>query len=395
MKVLIISDPDTKYGAPKSLFDTIIALKTNHDLDITVLVTRNSDIVRKLRNAGCNVIVLLYNSFYNEFPTWKQYWKFPLTFVRQGLRYFYGRMFAEKRLRRAVRIEDFDLIHANSSREDFGALLSEKYHIPLVWHIREYGDIHSYFYSFRKNYIELMNRASSVMVAVSDAAREHWIQKGIDREKIIRIYDGVEPIKLSKQKHIPLNQKQEIRLVMTGSIQPIKGQEQAIRLLGKLKDSDRRFHLDLIGDGPRPYIHHLKQLIRQYQIEDAVSFLGYRNDVPELLPNYDVGLVCGKGEGFGRTTVEYMMAGLPVLASDTGANPELVRNGIDGYIYSYDNLSNMKTGLCRIIDEDLGGHDTQRYAVETFSSFVNAESIYSLYMSIYSNQSMKNIISLD
>ena len=169
---------------------------------------------------------------------------------------------------------------------------------------------------------------------------------------------------------------------MIGSLQPTKGQEQAIKLMARIKADGLPYSLDLIGDGSRQYTKQLKELINSFGLESSINLLGYRTDVFELLPNYDIGLMCSRSEAFGLVTAEYMMAGLAVLASDSGANKEIVRDGIDGYLYSYGNITDMKQKIFKIIEENLGGVTTYRYAMFYFSEVVNAENIYKIYKNV-------------
>ena len=77
-----------------------------------------------------------------------------------------------------------------------------------------------------------------------------------------------------------------------------------------------------------------------------------------------------------------MMAGLAVLASDSGANKEIVRDGIDGYLYDYGSIKDMKQKLLKIICNNLGGATTYEYAVSNFSETLNAENVYVLYKNL-------------
>lgn len=380
MKILIISDGDSKYGAANSLCQMVEQLLLKRDLDITVVLNHESSLAVYLRKHGCKVIIVHYVLYYHAYPS--NVWKLLIKKVLYGIKYRYSRFSAVRELKKQINIDQIDLIHSNGTREDFGALISEKFHVPLIWHIREFGDRDYKCFSLRNDYINLMNKTAKVFIAVSDAVKDHWIRKGLDKKKIVRIYNGVKIQDSPKNQDTPLNNKNEIKLVMTGSIQETKGQIQAINLMALLKRENKRCSLDLIGEGGRQYIKQLKDTICANGLDNSVRFLGYRNDVFDLLPNYDIGLICSKDEGFGRVTAEYMMAGLPVLASNTGANSELIREGVDGYLYSYGNIEDMKEKLMRIIDHNLGGDNTHKYAMNTFSAKVNAENVYQIYQKV-------------
>lgn len=381
MNILIVADGDTKYGASHSLLHMATNLQQKSDVNITVVLNCKSDIIQKLKKNGCDVVVIRYNPYLQHYPENCPWW-YPVRFVNQGIKYWYGRLFALRELEKKIKIKDIDLIHSNSSREDFSIMIEKKYHIPIVRHIREFGDRDYRCFSFRKNYINLLNSTTSIFIAVSKAVRKHWINKGIIGDKIITIYNGVLERDNIKQKRTLFGNKKVINLVMVGSIMRTKGQDEAIQMMKLLKEEDVEFKLDLIGDGTWLILKKLKEQVKRCGLEDCVRFLGYRNDVFDLLPNYDIGLICSKDEGFGRVTAEYMMAGLPVLASNTGANSELIRDGVDGYLYSYGNIEDMKEKLMRIIDHNLGGVNTHKYAMNTFSAKVNAENVYQIYQKV-------------
>ena len=388
MNILIVADEDTRYGASHALLQMAINLAKKPDISLTIVVNNDSDMVGVLKEHGCKVVVIHYNAFIQPYPAICWWW-FPIRYIHMGLKYWYGRIFALKELEQKIKVEDIDLIHSNSSREDLGAAIAAKYQIPLIWHIREFGDGAFRCFSFRKNYIQLMNDTASSFIAVSDAVKRHWINKGLNEHKFIRVYDGVQVRNSIQNRKVDLKNKRIINLVMVGSLQPPKGQEQAIKLMAELKADGLSYTLDLIGDGSWPYTRRLKAIIKDFKLEDSVRLLGYRNDVYEILPNYDIGLMCSKDEAFGLVTAEYLMAGLPVLASNSGANRELVREGIDGYLYKYGNILDMKEKLLKIVNENLGGMRSQHYAKVKFSDVANADNIYNIYMKVLKGKATK------
>ena len=384
MNVLVVADEDTRYGAAHALIHMITNLQKKIDINITVVLNRKSNLVELLQKSGCKVLIIHYNMFMHEYPRLTLW--LPIRYIVQSLKYYYGKIFALKELEKQINIKDFDIIHSNSSREDFTLLITEKYHIPTVRHIREYGDKDYMCFSLRKNYIEKFNALSNVFIAVSNAVKNHWIDKGLTEQKFVTVYDGVRFRKnIQKQQNI-LKNKSTIKLVMTGNLRPSKGQEQAIKMLIKLKAHGISCTLDLIGDGTWRYLQYLKAMLKSYNLEDCIRLLGYRTDVYDLLPNYDIGLMCSHAEGFGLVTAEYMMAGLPVLASDSGANRELVREGIDGYLYKLGDIEDMMEKFLKIKKENLGGIRTQSYAQKKFSDIENANNVFRIYNDILSDK---------
>lgn len=60
----------------------------------------------------------------------------------------------------------------------------------------------------------------------------------------------------------------------------------------------------------------------------------------------------------------------------------MIREGIDGCLYSYGNVEDMKEKLMRIINNNLGGDNTYKYAVNNFSAKVNADNVYRIYKKV-------------
>jgi len=62
-------------------------------------------------------------------------------------------------------------------------------------------------------------------------------------------------------------------------------------------------------------------------LQDKVSFLGFRRDVPELLTASDVFILTSRREGLPRAVMEAMAVGLPIIATDVRGNRDLVKSG--------------------------------------------------------------------
>lgn len=384
MHILFVADGDDKYGASHAMYQLVSRLLELDDtIKISVLLTRRSRMKAAYRDLGCDVYPVSYQPFWHGIPFQK--WKLPVKYILYGSEYFYGRICGIRQLEKKLDVGQIDIIHSNSSREDIGAKLALKYNKPMIWHIREFGDLDFNGYSYRRDYIQLMNTAATELVAVSDAVCSHWIRKGIMAAKIKRIYDGA-------NEHVRYAAAHEsgddvLWLIMMGAIIECKGQMQLLEAISRLPLSmAARVSVDFIGSGNRKYIHKLKQRAKKSNIEKQVNFLGYQKDFCSNLRNYDCGFVCSRAEGFGLVTIEYMMAGLPVIASDSGANPEVVKDGITGLLYRSGDVDDLSEKIIYMIEnrerrKQMGAAALMR-ARKNFSAGLNARSIYQEYISV-------------
>ena len=70
---------------------------------------------------------------------------------------------------------------------------------------------------------------------------------------------------------------------------------------------------------------------------DRIKIVPFVQDVAPFYANADIALVCSRAEAFGRVTIEAMKYGLPVIAANTGASPEIIKDGETGLLYEYGN----------------------------------------------------------
>lgn len=102
----------------------------------------------------------------------------------------------------------------------------------------------------------------------------------------------------------------------------------AIKAIGKCNNS--QIHYLICGTGPE--LENLKKLSNQLNVEKQIHFLGFRNDIKELLSISDCFLFTSLQEGLPRSLMEAMASGLPCIVSDIRGNNDLIKNGINGFL---------------------------------------------------------------
>jgi len=84
-------------------------------------------------------------------------------------------------------------------------------------------------------------------------------------------------------------------------------------------------------------------------IEENIKFLGWRDDVAEVMSVFDIFVLPSLNEGMGRVLVEAMALGKPIVASDVGGIPDLVVNGENGFLVPVGNVGSLADGINRLI----------------------------------------------
>jgi len=132
----------------------------------------------------------------------------------------------------------------------------------------------------------------------------------------------------------------------------------------KSRRTDLDWSLDFVGDGP--LLGRAKNLVREYGLGSRIRFLGFRDDVAQVLSTAHVFVLASKWEGFPLTILEAMRAGLPVVASDVGGVSEAVVEGKTGYLVPREDVECMSMVLRTVVSspglrERLGGAGRERY----------------------------------
>ncbi|HID76393.1 MAG TPA: glycosyltransferase [Planctomycetaceae bacterium] len=191
-----------------------------------------------------------------------------------------------------------------------------------------------------KGWLELtidrrLARDTTRIVAVSAGVRDFYVRHGLPAEKFEVIPNGVPPappVSTTRQEILAeLGLPPESRLVaVVGRLWPQKQIKHAIWAADLLKVIRDDVHLLIIGDGP----HHrrLRQFRDQVRIRDKVHFLGHRDDVPRLMPHFDVLWSTSAYEGQSNAIMEAMACGVPVVATDIPGTRDLVIHGQTGFL---------------------------------------------------------------
>lgn len=140
---------------------------------------------------------------------------------------------------------------------------------------------------------------------------------------------------------------QGIVLVMVANVRPQKNHELMFKAL-ELTSAHADVTLLVIGDDTGSHADHCKELVRSMGLTERVQFLGKRTDVPELLALADVGVLTSHSESGPLAVLEYLAAGLPVVATDTGEAVNQLRDGGVGWFVPVREAQSLSDALVRI-----------------------------------------------
>ena len=134
-----------------------------------------------------------------------------------------------------------------------------------------------------------------------------------------------------------------------GRLVALKNHRLLLEQVPALVQAFPRLHVLLLGDGPER--DALENQARALGIAGRVHFAGSRGDVQRLLPAMDVFALPSLTEGLSIALLEACAAGLPVVASDTGGNPEIVRQGANGLLFPTNDGGALRASLLRLLGD--------------------------------------------
>jgi glycosyltransferase involved in cell wall biosynthesis len=168
-------------------------------------------------------------------------------------------------------------------------------------------------------------------------------------------------------------------VVIIGSITPRKGLLLFVQAARCLSEVYGKVAFVVVGDGQGPYVEEVKASVRESHLGPYFHFLGWRADVAHILRGADVLVVASEQEAFGRTVVEAMGAGVPVVSTRCGGPEEIVVHGETGFLIPNKNSAAMAQAIASLLGDPemalrLGAAGRAR-AVSNFSIQAYAGSI--------------------
>ena len=307
---------DSKFGGGAIIILRLAQMARRNGWSVDVLTTDPTFQVA-LRDAGIGVVDL--DVIWRDIRPWRDL---------MGL----------YRLCRFLRNSDYTLVHTHTSKAGIIGRLA-------AWLTRRQAIVHTvHGFAFHEEsphlalicyaFIERIAAAwCDSIVTVSEFHREWALQLGIGTSaKVTAIPNGISAERvrtdadLTAVKNSWQTEPGVVTILATGRLAPQKGLEYLFHAISLLTERlHTPFRIALAGEGPlRP---ELERLAGELGIDGKITFLGFRNDIGNLLEACDIVVLPSLREGLSIALLEAMAAGKPVVTTSIGSNKEVTRNG--------------------------------------------------------------------
>lgn len=343
-KVLVIFHDNNLYsGATMSFLTVVKKIAKNNDV-YAVIPYKNGDLNKQLEEMGIKFFRMHYGG--NVYSYNKNLLVQLMEYLRCMLKSLFSLCEARIFCNTVTKL-NIDVVYSNTSTIYFGAWICKFLNLKHIWHFREFGREDQNSIRIWKKWFVHMAKDAQLIITISHALQE-YVKKHFDIDSIL-LYDDLE----CEYKNVEKTPHMDNNILITGRISEGKGQLLLLKAIMQLNRQD--VHVYIAG-ARNEYAKFLQKYVEDNDIKN-IEFCGLVKNMNLLRKKIDISVVCSKKEAFGRIVIEDMLAGNIVIGCDAGAIPELIEDGVNGFIFEADNSN----ALMDVIQKVLNIRDKSTY----------------------------------
>ncbi len=261
------------------------------------------------------------------------------------------------RLSRLIRSTGVDLVYCNNMMvKPIGALAAQLAGIPCVLHARNLHEQPAKVLL----YCQGVARLPAVKRVIANSLASAAPYRSAVPHKVSVVHNGIDLSEYDadccKRGTFRASQNFDPNTPLigfTGNLIPRKGVDLLIRTVARIQPKYPELHLALVGQVPvgEPHDHRVyyEALARELGIADRVRFVGFMSDVRPAVRDFDILVLPSLQEPFGRSVIEAMALGTPVVASRVGGIPEIIEHEWDGLLVTPGDEKELGRALERLL----------------------------------------------
>ncbi len=242
-----------------------------------------------------------------------------------------GTAWQVSRLARFIREERIALVHAQDIYTNvLGLLAARMAGVPVIV---TRVDLGHHITGYRRPLTRLASAKADRVLVNALCIRDLVIREGVEPDRVAVVRNGVDLLELDRlARGAPDPGLPEgAWITCIGNMHhPVKGQTDLLVAFREVLREHPTARVALVGDGVRRPL--LERLAAQLGVSGRVHFLGFRRDAPAILARSVLSVSASHAEGISNAILEAMAMRLPVVATSVGGTPELVREGVSGFL---------------------------------------------------------------
>jgi len=287
-----------------------------------------------------------------------------------------GGMYQLLRLSWFLRKQKFDIVHTHDLWSNLmGVPAARLAGVPAIISSRRDLAHFDWYQGKRRAWLRRIQNLSGAVLANASPIREALIAE--DRfapEKVHVVHNGIDVEKFRNardRRDILFPNVGDAKLVvLVGNMHSdVKGHPSLIECAPRVTREFPNVRFVLVGDGTQRA--QFEQQVASLGLTESFFFLGSRTDIPDILAACDIAVLPSRAEGLSNALLEYLATGLPTIASRVGGNPELVEDGVSGFLVPPQDSDALGMALLKILrDPELMrrfGERGREFVVQNFS----------------------------
>lgn len=253
-----------------------------------------------------------------------------------------------------IKRNKIEIVHTHSSKAGIlGRLAARMAGVKVILHTVHGWSFNNYQPSAVRNLFIFLERIAAKFTRKIIVICEHDLQKGLDNRiagasKYAIVSYGVDYKRFKNNIGLIAKQNlgietEELLITNISCFKPQKSPLDFIKLAALVRPVYPKVKFLLVGDGELR--KEIEKSVKQLNLEDRVILSGWRRDIPEILSLTDIFVLTSLWEGLPVTVLEAGIAGVPVVATDTGGIREVVSEGETGFLVAPGNLLDMRDKL--------------------------------------------------
>jgi L-malate glycosyltransferase len=224
------------------------------------------------------------------------------------------------------------------------------------------------------------------IIAVSQYVRDLLVASGVEERRVDVVYDGIDLTRVSQRSDSrrQLGVEEEACLIgCVGQFVAEKGHEFLIRAFAHIRQIVPRAILVLIGDGELK--SQYRMLVQQLDLERNVLFHGFVPDLGSVLPALDLFVFPSLHEGLGSSLLAAMACEVPICASRTGGIPEIIQDGVTGYLFNPGDVAATAQSVLEALESPQQSCELAKAAAKTVAQRFSVARMVEATREVYAN----------
>lgn len=335
--LLFLHSSSELYGSDKSLYNLIRGLdKTQYK--IYVLLPQHGPLVDLIESiTGVEVTI-------NDFAVLRRKDFNIIGILKYGVHFLKSVFF----IKNLIKDKSIDIVYTNTAVVFVGAFAAKVSGRKSVWHIREIISNKNE----RRIISFIVNKLSDIIIANSKSTGMAITN---DNSQIRVVYNTIESPTETDNK-LKVKKNDEVVVGMAGRINRWKGQKLFVDIAKNVLQSNIKVKFVIAGNAYKDE-EFLEDELRKYimgnNLEGHVKLLGLVEDMNAFYEKIDIFILPSiKPEPFGLVVLEAMSKSIPVVATNHGGPTEIIKDGINGYLVDYENISSFVNVIAKLVEDE-------------------------------------------